>query len=194
MSQAPARGLPASEHLEWLLAFARQPPRTATYEVTATSLGLRIVRNDYDPEYRMFRARGFGLMLIDGFLARLHGAGLFDPSEKSEQDSDLGVAVVTSHADLLAAFRELHTALCGHLGAPTKEGTWRQVSLLDEAEHEFGYACWAFDESVLVLLLDNDGDAHIGEFGTVDLRIAPIDALAELPASVQETFGWPIEY
>ena len=50
-----------------------------------------------------------------------------------------------------------------------------------------------FDESVLVLLLDNDGDAHIGEFGTVDLRIGSIDAQAGLPASVQETFGWPVE-
>lgn len=62
-----------------------------------------------------------------------------------------------------------------------------------DLQFDFRYAAWVFEESLLVLLLNDEGDAHVGEIATVDLRIAPAKTATDLARSVSEPFTWPIE-
>lgn len=187
--------IPAEDHLDHLLAFARLPPEIAPYEAVARARGLRVVEGDVAPEYRLIGTHGFGLMLVDRHLARLHCVGLFDPEDPSDEpDASLGVAVATTFDELAQVFMRLRSTLVAQLGPPSKEGTWRARCLADEEDRDFRFASWRFDESILVLLLDNQGDAHIGEWAALDFRIAARSAEDGLPASVRDVFGWPIAY
>ena len=135
------------------------------------------------------------LMLVDGHLARLHVCGLFDPADRQPPPPpELGVAVVDSHLHLTIAFDLVLSRLSGRLGPPRLQASWQEPSILDGGNCELRYAAWENEQSVLVLLLDTDADAHIGELGAVDLRIAPRRYVDQLPASVREPFTWPVEY
>jgi len=185
--------IPLEDNLDLLISFASMSPAIGRYEEHARSKGLRIVMDDIAPEYRLFKAHGFGLMLVDGHLARLHGVGLFDEPEE-DTDPSLGVAVASSMEQLRELYLRLRHQLAERLGAPNKDGSWRARSVLQEGtEVECAYASWRFEESILVLLFNDEGDAHIGEFATVDIRIAPLSYETGLPERVAEPFGWPVE-
>jgi hypothetical protein len=62
----------------------------------------------------------------------------------------------------------------------------------DAVDHEFRYAAWTFDHTVLVLLHDGYGDFHVGETGTVDLVIAPRAAESALPESIRGLIVGPM--
>lgn len=74
--------MPVEYDIESLLAFARTPPSIAEYEAIARERGLRIVEERVAPEYRLFRGARLGLMLVDGKLARLHAAALFESNDE----------------------------------------------------------------------------------------------------------------
>ncbi len=193
--------IPAEDNIELLLSFADSPPGIDEYESIARKNRLRVVTDDIGPDYRLFKGDQFGLMLVDGQLARLHAAGLFG-DEGDVGDEALGVVVVTSVERLSEIYQRLLQQLSWILGPPAKTGVWAAEIFLgfddDERERmeqrEFGYAAWDMGRSLLVLLMNDEGDAHIGEMATVDLRIAPRDALERLPDSVNELLGWPVEY
>lgn len=199
--------IPAEDNLDLLLSFAEVLPAIAPYEEIAKSKGLRIVEESHAPEYRLFKCKGFGLMLIDenddkkhcySGIARLHCVGLFwEVNIEDEVNEDLGVASVSSMKDLRQAYDRLYQQLAKRLGMPTQEETWiseLMMGLEDETEEEFAYAAWQLSNSLLVLLLNDEGDMHIGEDATVDIRIAPLDRQEGLPNSISDPWGWPVEY
>jgi hypothetical protein len=198
--------IPAEDHLDLLLSFARVSPAIAPYEEIAKSKGLRIIEESFAPEYRLFKCSGFGLMLIDEVgkksaysgIARLHCIGLFEEvNSEDEVNEELGVASVSSMEDLRQAYDRLYQKLRAKLGMPTQEDIWiaeLMMGMQDETEEEFAYAAWQLSNSLLVLLLNDEGDMHIGEDATVDIRIAPLARQEGLPNSVSDPWGWPVEY
>jgi hypothetical protein len=192
----------AEDRLDLLLSFAQVSPAIAPYEEIARSKGLRIIEESHTPEYRLFKCKGFGLMLIDeqvgyGSLARLHCVGLFEEDDiDDEEKEDLGIATVASMEDLHQAYHQLYQKLNNKLGTPTKEGRWISewmMGLEESTEEEFSYASWQLSNAMLVLLLNDEGDMQIGEDATVDIRIAPLHRQEGLPDSVSDPWGWPIE-
>ena len=141
-------------------------------------------------------------MLVDGKLARLHAAALFESDDEEGDEEALGIEVVTSLQALDDIYRRLLARLTDALGVPSRAGSWSANVYLgfDDAgqnrreSHEFRYVAWELGRALLVLLMNDEGDAHIGEQATVDLRIAPREAGGDLPGSVQELFAWPVEY
>lgn len=184
--------LPVEPHLDRLLAFARVAPSPAAYEPIARADGLEVVRDADLPECTLLFGDAFALMLVDGQLARVHCVSLVEDHDGSDAATRVGI-VTTDDCDVLAgAFAHLLRELERRLGAPTKAGQWRSTCRLHEEEHEYRYAAWSFDESTLALLLDEEGDGHIGELAALDLRLAPRSAEAGLPDSVRGPFAWPV--
>ena len=188
--------VPLESHLDLLLEFAPLNPAISTYEAKALELGLSVERDSFAPEYRLLKGDGFRLMLIDGHLARVHGAGLFDEPESGSLASSLGVAVVSRFDELSALFGRLGDSLASRLGTPSQQSSWRGPSaeeLEAEAEVDYGFASWSLSSSTLVLLLNDEGDAHIGEWATVDIRILPPTSERRLLEAAKEVLGWPID-
>jgi hypothetical protein len=195
--------IPAEDRLDLLLSFAQVSPAIAPYEEIARSKGLRIIEESHTPEYRLFKCKGFGLMLIDeqvgyGSLARLHCVGLFEEYDiDDEEKEDLGIATVASIEALRQAYYRLYEKLNNKLGMPTQEGRWvseLMMGLQEPTEEEFAYASWQLPNALLVLLLNDEGDMQIGEDATVDIRIASLARQEGLPNSVSDPWGWPVEY
>lgn len=175
----------AETNLDLLLAFACVVPDQAAYEDVADV-------HDVDVSEGLFSRRGFGLMLR-GSLARLHCMALIEGEpESDEAAAALGVAQTDNCDELRVVHARLRAELERRLGPPLREDSWRSECLLHESEHAYALTAWSLGETLLALLLDEEGDAHIGELGALDLRIAPIDHARTLPDSVRGPFGWPV--
>ena len=198
--------IPAEDNLDLFLSFCRTSPEIAAYEDLARENGLRVATDDVAPEYGLIKGERFGLMLVDQTLARLHVAGFFGEEDQiedseGEESEALGVIVVSSGAELTQLYERLLGQLEQRLGPPTSTESWSgelDLGCNDNGEerledHEFAFAAWSFEDSVLVLLMNDEGDGQIGEMATVDLRIAPRQCRETLPDSVKEPFAWPIE-
>lgn len=191
---------PSDAALDLLLVFADQTPDIVAYEALARAEGLRIATDEFAPEYRLLVADGFRLMLVDGRLARLHVASYdpdFEDDAESDAGADFGIQVVGSVKGLDAPFASLLERLTERVGAPSKTGSATCAVPFEPGgatTHTFRYAAWERAGAALVLLMNDEGDAHINEMGTVDLRIAPMSCLDDLPASVAEPFSWPFDY
>jgi hypothetical protein len=182
------------ENLDLLLSFAQLSPSVPLYEAHARLKGLDVESIEVAPECRVLRAEGFGLMLVDGHLARLHGVGLFDEPDLDGTGIPLGVAVATSLDELVAFYARLREQLCARLGAPALEGSWDgEIGFDPIVTVELAYSAWRFESSILVLLFDDEGDGQIGEWATVDVRIAPRSYEEGLPATIREVFGLPVK-
>jgi hypothetical protein len=186
------------QNIELLLEFACLSPAIAPYEELALQRGLRVVEDEIAPEYRLIKGEQFGLMLVDRSLARLHVAGLFIEEEDSSGADALGITVVSSGDQLAMVYEHVLELLSQRLGSPAVTKPWpgklplgSNDTLLD---HEFSCCAWRFEEPLLILLMNDEGDTHIGEEATVDLRIAPRRCEDALPDSVKDLFGWPVEY
>jgi hypothetical protein len=193
--------IPAEDHLDLLLSFAQVSPAIAPYEEIARSKALRIIEEIHTPQCRLFKCKGFGLMLINedgddiryGSIARLHCVGLFEKEDIDDEiKEDLGITTVSSMEDLRQAYHRLYQMLNNKLGTPTQEGKWISEWLI--GLEEFAYAGWQLSNTLLVLLLNDEGDMQIGEDATVDIRIAPLARREGLPNNVNDPWGWPVEY
>jgi hypothetical protein len=197
--------IPAEDHLDLLLSFAHVSPAIAPYEEIARSKGLRIIKESHH-NGRLFKCKGFGLMLGDenddderySGLARLHCVSLFEENDiDNKVNEDLGISTVASIKDLRQAYHRLYQKLSDKLGTPTQEDSWIsecKMGLKECPKEEFAYAIWQLSNALLILLMNDEGDLHIGEFATVDIRIAPLDRREGLPNSVSDPWTWPIEY
>lgn len=179
--------IPAEDHIDLVLAFARVPPTIDAYEVIAREHGLEVVRGEWASEdFRCICGPAFGLMMLDGTLARLHCVSLLQEDEIDPTIAEVVGVPSTQSCDVVRdVFARLRTALANRLGPPSQEKTWTATCILDEQDHDFSLAAWSFEHTVLVLLRDGFGDFHVGEVGAVDLRIVPRSAAAGLPDSVR---------
>ena len=168
--------------LDSVLLCARLPLTLQAYAAHATQHGHRVVQQLTETFALMF-CDGFAVM-VDGEapLARIPVVGLFEDDD-DESEPYPWVEATTDPARLVSVFGSLRAALILRLGAPTCE-----------VPGPVSCCAWTLPGTVLALLWNDEGDAHIGERSTVDLRIAPRASLVDLPASVATVFAWPIEY
>ena len=180
-------------HLDDVIAFARCPLTRDAYVAHAHAMKLRCVNEPLEPGYVLIRGRGYSVMMDANIpMARVHAVGLFDETDGLDSNG-ADVDVVTNVTALDAAFEALKMRLTERLGSPTDTGAWEQPMMHDRRVHRFGYSVWPLDASLLVLLENDEGDAHIGEWATVELRIIPRDRAGELPESAKSpVFGWPV--
>lgn len=182
--------LPVLERLDLVLDFARVAPRLDACAAIARERGLRV--SEVEPGLGTIRGDRFVLMFDGDRLARVHVAGLFeDPEEDAATSASLGVAVTSDCDALEAAFERTKAAIGARLGAPSEEGQWEATCLLHDEPHTYRFAAWVLDATVLVLLLDEEGDAHVGELAALDLRIAPRSVAGSLPDPVRRPFAGP---
>ena len=183
------------EHLSTVRSFLPLPLSAASYQAHARSLGLDV---QAQAEGRLLRMATRGLvltMLTSELLVRIHSAGLFSSSTKGQGvDETLGVATLNTMGEMQAHYCQVRRALSGNLGEADGEGSETGECLLDAEDHEFPFCYWEFPHCLLVLLLNDEGDAHVGELATLDLRICDPRAKDELPASVAELFAWPLSH
>ena len=180
--------LPVDAHLDRVLAFARVAPSLAAYTSLARAADMSV---QDAPGAVHLVGDGVAVTLVDGSLARVLCASLGEDDSGADAAVKLGVLVTDDCEALAAAYAHLANELEARLGAPATAGQWRSTCLLHDEEHDYRYAAWRFAESILVLLLDEEGDAHIGELATLDLRIAPRAAEPGLPDSVRMPIAWP---
>ena len=189
-----------SQEIDTLLKYVRTPPNLGEYERIAREDGAAVICSDVTSPCRLILKDEFRLIVVHDQIARLHCAALFEPTN-DESGTSLGVSIVDSLVDLDQAYDSLVSMLVGRLGDPKGTGEWTTSVYLGcdddyndvRQSHPFRFAFWRFPNSILLLLMNDDGDGHIGEIATVDLRILPSHASKDLPAAGKELLGWPVE-
>lgn len=172
--------------LDSVLGYARLPLSLEAYGAHASAHDHRVV-HEVQHRFALVFCDGFAVMLEEKApLARIPVVGLFDDDDDDEgSESYPWVEATTECGRLDDVFDALRGGLMSRVGKPAVE---------TRGSGEGSFCAWSLAASALVLLWNDEGDAHIGERSTVDLRIAPHERLAELPHSVATVFGWPVEY
>lgn len=126
----------------------------------------------------------------EGTMLRVHVASLWDPPL---DDFPFGILVTERRSELVETYDRLRDVLARRWGEPELTSEWESTSIADECGYTYRLARWDLGDTSLVLLHNDEGDAHIGEWETVDVRVVPKQSDGSLWPRTREPLGWPVE-
>ncbi len=175
----------AQRLVDLVIALARVPDADEGAEM----LGLERFASD---EGVLFVGDAFHLQMLGDGRARTLCASLAEDDDGVAVAERLGITLTDDCVLLSDTFDALHDSLSARLGVPVREDSWRSTCLLHDEEHTYRAAAWRSGERALVLLLDEEGDAHVGELAALDLRLVSGALLGGFPESVRGPIAWPV--
>lgn len=158
---------------------------------------MRIVSEQEFLPFWLMKKTGFAMMWVTPVsTVRVHSVSLLDHKADPKSANKLGIALVQTVDALQAGYEHLFEQLESRLGRPDCERAWWRTDLMDAERYEYEYACadWRLDNCMLTLLLNHEGDGHIGEMGTVDVRIRPRGTRPGRQRKGHDVLSWPVEY